>query len=54
LTVALVMHSTSFDWQPSTVADVAARSTRQPIDDIAENSPARDAWARQAHPERGV
>jgi hypothetical protein len=50
LTVALVMNSTSSDWQPSTVGDGASRSMRQPIDDIAEGSPARYAWARQAHP----
>jgi hypothetical protein len=30
------MNSTSYDWQPSTVGDVAARSMRQPIDDIAD------------------
>jgi hypothetical protein len=35
------MHSTSSAWQPSTVGDVAARSIRQPINDIAEGSPAR-------------
>jgi hypothetical protein len=27
------MNSTSYDWQPSTVGEVAARSMRQPIDD---------------------
>src|SRR4029450_12005109 len=33
LTVALVMHSTSGDWEPPTAGDVAAGSTQQPIND---------------------
>src|SRR4029453_8840583 len=54
LTVALVMHSTSGDWEPPTVGDVAARSTHQPINDIAEGSPTRDAWPDRHIRERAV